>query len=506
MRFVAAPARLALPAWVTSWLVRTITASATVTPGTRVRFGSGESAGLAGVRAAAAVPRQVRGSPDGHGRYSIGHRGTTGGASVDSAGYGRCGGRRPLSRTVARAPAAGTGAAGSGDAGSSARAARREPPAVRETAAAGTIGARRYASAGHAVMSPARRAAPTKRAKGSSTVNRYPKIAACAGGLGRSRPGHPGSHVSVRSPGGQYGERSDGRGCPVGRSGARPAGTCANRPKPCPRKFLKKKKKFSTQKPHTFLQKTPHNPRRHRRAEREAHVAAEARGALAAALARVDVEELAGHDDDLLVERGAEEAHAVVERRRQVGDRAPDVERAVGRAVGAHAEALQAGQQAIALLAEGGVDRLGLGDDVRVGRAAGWPRAAAASSRRRRGTSRRWRRASMTFARADGPGDAPAGVAPVLGQAVEDDDRIAVDVLDVARGALDRQLAGRPAAPDVVRVELVEEQRAVELARRGRPSGELVALRSACRSGCTGSTAAAPTARGRGPRGADRRR
>ena len=37
-----------------------------------------------------------------------------------------------------------------------------------------------------------------------------------------------------------------------------------------------------------------------RRAEREAHVVAEARGALAAALARVDVEELAGHGDDLL--------------------------------------------------------------------------------------------------------------------------------------------------------------------------------------------------------------
>ena len=49
------------------------------------------------------------------------------------------------------------------------------------------------------------------------------------------------------------------------------------------------------------------------------------------------------------------------------------------------------------------------------------------------------------LARADRPGDAPAGVAPVLGEAVEDHDRIAVDVLDVARGALDRELAGRAA-------------------------------------------------------------
>ena len=45
---------------------------------------------------------------------------------------------------------------------------------------------------------------------------------------------------------------------------------------------------------------------------------AEARRAPVAALARVHVEELAGHDDDLLLERGAEEAHAVVERRRQL--------------------------------------------------------------------------------------------------------------------------------------------------------------------------------------------
>ena len=83
--------------------------------------------------------------------------------------------------------------------------------------------------------------------------------------------------------------------------------------------------------------------------------------------------------------------------------------------------------------------------------------------------------ASMTRFGPDRPGDAPARVAPVLGEAVEEHDRIAVDVLDVARGALDRQL--RPAAPrpDVVRVELVDEQRAVELARDRDPARELVA-------------------------------
>ena len=81
----------------------------------------------------------------------------------------------------------------------------------------------------------------------------------------------------------------------------------------------------------------------------------------------------------------------------------------------------------------------------------------------------------------DRPGDAPARVAPVLGEAVEQDDRIAVDVLDVARGALDRTAASTrpppaPARPtDVVRIELVEQQRAVELARDRDPARELVA-------------------------------
>src|SRR5690242_19727277 len=70
-----------------------------------------------------------------------------------------------------------------------------------------------------------------------------------------------------------------------------------------------------------------------RRAEREPQVAAEPRRAPAAALAGVDVEELAGHRDHLLGERGPEEAHAVGDRRRQVLRRGPDVERALRRQV-----------------------------------------------------------------------------------------------------------------------------------------------------------------------------
>ena len=134
----------------------------------------------------------------------------------------------------------------------------------------------------------------------------------------------------------------------------------------------------------------------------------------------------------------------------------------------------QPGQQALALLAEARVDGVGLGDDVRVleqrdRRALQRLRAAAVEERAGAGDR------LDHPARADGPGHAPAGVAPVLGEAVEEDHRIAVDVLDVARRALDGQAAGR-SGPDVVRVELVEHQRAVELARDRHPLRELVAL------------------------------
>jgi hypothetical protein len=72
------------------------------------------------------------------------------------------------------------------------------------------------------------------------------------------------------------------------------------------------------------------------------------------------------------------------------------------------------------------------------------------------------------------PRHAPARVAPVLGQAVEQHDGIAVDVGHVARAALDGQLIGGAAAgPQVVRVELVEQQRTVELARDFDPARQL---------------------------------
>src|ERR1700690_4093834 len=97
-------------------------------------------------------------------------------------------------------------------------------------------------------------------------------------------------------------------------------------------------------------------------AEREPDVPAEAGRTLAAALAGVDVEELARDDDDLPIERRAEEPHPLVERRRESFDAPPNVKRPVGGAVGLDAEVRQIGEQAIPLGAEGGVDRVGLGD------------------------------------------------------------------------------------------------------------------------------------------------
>ena len=243
-------------------------------------------------------------------------------------------------------------------------------------------------------------------------------------------------------------------------------------------------------------------------AEREAHVAAEARAVAAPPLARVHVEELAGHGDDLVLERGAEEAHAVVERRRQLGDVAPDVEGAVGRAVDAYAEPLEP-RRACGRASRGTpswMARVSLTTwsslEQRNGRAL-----QRLASRRRRGSEPALEAsASTTLLGPDGPGDAPAGVAPVLGEPVEEHDRIAVDVLDVARRALHRQRPGR-AAIDVVRVELVERAaRSRARARVATQRCELLALDQLARRVARVATGAAPRGRGRGSRAADRRR
>src|SRR5690606_40226794 len=71
------------------------------------------------------------------------------------------------------------------------------------------------------------------------------------------------------------------------------------------------------------------------RAEREAGVMDEARGAADAALARVHVEEGAGDGDDFALEGGAEEAVARVEGRWQVLHNCPAVECAFVRTIDA---------------------------------------------------------------------------------------------------------------------------------------------------------------------------
>src|SRR5207302_7367912 len=54
-----------------------------------------------------------------------------------------------------------------------------------------------------------------------------------------------------------------------------------------------------------------------RSSERKPRIAAKSRGPVAAPLPGIHVEELAGHGDHLLLQRGAEEPHPVVQRRRE---------------------------------------------------------------------------------------------------------------------------------------------------------------------------------------------
>src|SRR4030095_7375692 len=97
-----------------------------------------------------------------------------------------------------------------------------------------------------------------------------------------------------------------------------------------------------------------------RRAEREADVVAEARRAAMTPLARVHVEELAGHRDHLLRQCRPKKTPAVVERRRQSGDVSPRIKRPVRRAIEADAEALEAREHAITLVAKDTMNGEGL--------------------------------------------------------------------------------------------------------------------------------------------------
>src|SRR5450755_5047585 len=96
----------------------------------------------------------------------------------------------------------------------------------------------------------------------------------------------------------------------------------------------------------------------HRRSEGEPNVSLESRRAPVPPLAGVHVEDLPGHRDHLGLERGAKEAHAVVEGWGELLDVAPDVERALGRAVDAHAEAFELREEIVALGPEGRLDGL----------------------------------------------------------------------------------------------------------------------------------------------------
>src|SRR5207248_2966028 len=96
----------------------------------------------------------------------------------------------------------------------------------------------------------------------------------------------------------------------------------------------------------------------------------------------------------------------------------------------------QAGQHLVALVTEARLDGRRLREDaVRVEEARGRPlqRARPATVEERAGARQRL----DDGLRPERPGDAPPRVAPVLRQAVEEEDGIDVDVLDITRSGLD---------------------------------------------------------------------
>ena len=190
--------------------------------------------------------------------------------------------------------------------------------------------------------------------------------------------------------------------------------------------------------------------------------------------AGVDVEEDAGNGDHVALKGGAEEVDAVGDRLGQAPQRDEEIEGAVRLPVHAHPHLLGALEHQLALGAEGGADRRRLGQDpLRL-------------QQRHRRPLEGLRAAPVEegagaldgldhLPGGQGPGHPPAGVAPVLGEAVQDDHRVAVHVLHPAGGAHGgaRLLLG--AAPDEVRVELVEDQRALEPPADVDPARQLVA-------------------------------
>src|SRR5262249_2860841 len=152
-----------------------------------------------------------------------------------------------------------------------------------------------------------------------------------------------------------------------------------------------------------------------------------------------------------------------VEAARKRFDRSPDVERALRLDVDGDAELAQAAKQEVALVPERSSDCGCFGARV-LGRKELDRRSLHGLRSPAVEETACTRYCIDDLARSDGPGDAPAGVAPILRQAVEQDDGIGIDVLHVPSRAFHAVArAGADIAVDVVRVELVEQERAVEL-------------------------------------------
>lgn len=218
---------------------------------------------------------------------------------------------------------------------------------------------------------------------------------------------------------------------------------------------------------------TPHLERLHPRPVREPHKVMTRTIKQIPAPGRVEVKEDAGHDNHLFVQTRLEEVEAVRDRPRQALEVEPQVERRVRHELDGEAHVAQALHDVVALGAEvvlegdhfllhergvehgdGGFLEGDVGAAVEVaparadamgGELVGWLRGDG------RGDER-----LDEFLGAEDPRDAPAGEAEALGEAVDNEDVVFVDVDDVLRGADGGAVA--VAGVVVARVELVRDE------------------------------------------------
>jgi len=188
--------------------------------------------------------------------------------------------------------------------------------------------------------------------------------------------------------------------------------------------------------------------------KREAHEMVARRVEEVTTVRGVDVEEDARDDDRLFLEELLEEGQAVVERRGEFLEVEPDVERRVGGDGDGEADVLETLEHVVALGLEVLLESdLLLRDMLRVKEGDGRELERVVGTTIQEGT--RLRERGDQVLGTDNPAAAPARKTPVLGQAIDDDDRVDVHVFHVFSG---RNGGAQRFVIDVPRVKLVKNK------------------------------------------------